>query len=43
MNQNQSIGYYTVEFNAKDLPSGLYIYKLESGNFSSIKKMILMK
>lgn len=36
-------GRYTVDFNASNLPSGVYIYKLTSGNFSSVKKMVLTK
>lgn len=36
-------GKYTVEFNAANLPSGIYIYKIQSGNFSDVKKMILTK
>jgi len=36
-------GSYTVEFNASDLPSGIYIYKLEASNFVQAKKMTLIK
>ncbi len=36
-------GNHSAEFNGKGLPSGMYIYKLQSGNHSSVKKMILMK
>ena len=42
-------GNYSESFNASDLPSGVYIYRLEvksgesSGAFTSVKKMILMK
>lgn len=36
-------GNYTVEFNAANLPSGIYLYRLSAGNFVSTKKMILMK
>ncbi len=43
VNKHQSSGKYTVEFNAKNLPSGLYIYKLQAGEFSSVKKMMLTK
>jgi len=34
---------YSVDFNASNLVSGVYFYKLMSGNFSSIKKMMLIK
>jgi hypothetical protein len=43
VNEPKNAGFYTVKFNAADLPSGMYFYKLESGNFVTTKKMILMK
>ncbi|NCQ19695.1 MAG: T9SS type A sorting domain-containing protein, partial [Ignavibacteria bacterium] len=43
VNKNYQTGNYTVEFNANDLPSGIYLYRLSAGNFVSTKKMILMK
>lgn len=36
-------GTYNVDFNGSNLPSGLYFYKLQSGNFSQTKKMLLVK
>jgi len=39
----QKAGSYEVSFNASKLASGVYIYRLESGNFSTVKKMILNK
>ncbi len=39
----QKSGQHEVSFNASDLASGIYFYKLEAGTQSSIKKMILMK
>jgi hypothetical protein len=36
-------GNYSVEFNAADLPSGIYFYTLISGNFVETKKLILLK
>ncbi|HOI30269.1 MAG TPA: two-component regulator propeller domain-containing protein [Melioribacteraceae bacterium] len=36
-------GTYNVTFNAAELSSGVYFYKLSTGNYSSIKKMILIK
>ncbi|MBK7865765.1 MAG: T9SS type A sorting domain-containing protein [Ignavibacteriales bacterium] len=39
----QKAGSYEVSFDASKLASGVYIYRLESGNFSTVKKMILNK
>lgn len=36
-------GRHTVEFNASNLPSGLYIYRLRAGSFVETQKMILLK
>ena len=38
-----SAGYHSVEFNAESLPSGVYFYQLESGKYSEMKKMVLLK
>jgi len=43
LNENLDAGNYDAAFNAENLPSGLYIYKLESAQFSNVKKMMLMK
>ena len=32
-----------VEFTAKNLPSGVYLYRIESGEFHQVKKMVLLK
>jgi hypothetical protein len=36
-------GIYNLEFNAKDLGSGTYIYRLQGENFVQVKKMLLVK
>jgi photosystem II stability/assembly factor-like uncharacterized protein len=36
-------GEYTLQFNADGLSSGVYFYKLDAGNYSVSKKMVLMK
>lgn len=38
-----SAGNYAFDFNAKNLPSGIYIYRLEANNFSAVRKMLLLK
>jgi hypothetical protein len=43
VNAEQEPGRYNVNFNASDLPSGVYFYRLEAGNFIEQKKMILIK
>jgi len=43
VNEKKSAGYYSADFNASDLPSGIYVYKLTSGNFTESKKLILLK
>lgn len=39
----KAAGYYSVIFNASNLSSGVYFYRLESPNFSQVKKMTLIK
>jgi hypothetical protein len=39
----KSAGAYTVEFNAHNLPSGIYFYKLETANQQLSKKMVFLK
>ena len=34
---------HSVTFDARNLASGLYIYRLSAGNFTSVKKMMLLK
>jgi hypothetical protein len=36
-------GKYKVNFDAKNLPSGVYFYRLEAGKFASVKKMVLVR
>jgi len=39
----QPAGYYTVEFNAGRLSSGIYLYKIETEHYSAAKKMIVIR
>lgn len=43
INNEMHAGNHEVNFNASNLSSGVYFYKLDSGAFSSIKKMMLLK
>jgi hypothetical protein len=43
VNEEKQPGYYTVDFNASSLASGFYIYRLETGGFNAVKKMIVTK
>ena len=43
VNTTMAQGHHTVSFNAANLPSGLYIYRMETPGFSASKKMLLMK
>jgi hypothetical protein len=43
VNAEYKAGYHKVDFNAGQFASGIYIYRLESKNFISIKKMVLIK
>lgn len=43
VNQNQKAGNYEVKFNANNLTSGVYFYKLTTGTNRATKKLILLK
>lgn len=43
VNKVMPAGYHSVDFNADNLPSGMYVYRIETENFVQSKKMILMK
>ena len=43
VNRQLNPGSYEVNWNAADYPSGVYFYKLTAGDFSEVKKMILLK
>lgn len=43
LNENMSAGYQSVVIDGSKLASGSYIYRLEAGNFSQVKKMTLIK
>ncbi len=43
VSEYQSSGKYEVDFDAFNLPSGIYIYRLQSGEFINSKKMVLLR
>ena len=48
VNEKQAAGSYVAKWDGKDengtvVPSGVYLYVLKAGNFTSYKKMVLMK
>ena len=43
VNRVQKAGRYDVEYNASTLSSGVYVYRIKTENFTSSKKLILMK
>jgi hypothetical protein len=43
VNEELTAGYHTIDFNGSRLSSGIYLYKLSSGEFTSTKKFVLMK
>ncbi|MBK7378649.1 MAG: T9SS type A sorting domain-containing protein [Ignavibacteriales bacterium] len=43
INEQKEPGNYQIDFNASELSSGIYYYTLTAGNFTSTKKMILVK
>jgi len=43
INKQMPLGTHTVEFSASDLPSGVYLYTIEAGDYHEVKKMIYLK
>ena len=43
VNENKPPGNYKVEFDAFNLPSGIYFYRLQSADYISTRKMLLLK
>lgn len=42
-NEFKHAGYYTVDFNGSSLASGVYFYRIQSGDFVQSKRMVLLK
>jgi len=43
VNENKSAGWHSVKFDASNLSSGLYLYRLTSESYSETKRMMLIK
>ncbi len=43
INEHKNKGNYSLQFNASNLPSGVYFYRLQAGDYLETKKMILLK
>ncbi len=41
--ENQNAGKHIVTFSAKNLASGTYYYRIKAGEFSAVKKMVILK
>jgi len=43
VNQTQGPGVYEARFEADDLPSGMYLYRLQAGEYTETRKMVLTR
>ncbi len=43
VNETKPAGSYSVSFNASNLPSGVYIYRMQAGSFTDVKKLTIIK
>jgi len=43
LDKEMKAGKYSISFNASKFTSGVYFYKIQTGNFSDVKKMLLVK
>lgn len=43
VNEFKNAGSYVVSFNGSELASGIYFYRIQAGDFASVKRMVLIK
>ncbi len=43
LNKQMPAGLLEIEFTVKDLPSGVYLYRIEAGEFQEVEKMVLIR
>jgi hypothetical protein len=43
VDEDKKAGYHLINFNANRFASGMYIYRMKSGNFTKVMKMLLIK
>ena len=43
VNERQNAGIHNLTFNGSNLPTGIYFYRLQAGNYTQTKKLILLK
>lgn len=42
-NENKQAGFHSIQFDARSLSSGMYIYRIQAANFVQVRKMLLIK
>jgi len=43
VNENRPAGFHEINFDASNLSSGMYIYRIQAGEFVETRKMTLVK
>ena len=43
VDEQMNAGYYSIQWNASNIASGIYFYKLQTEDFVNVKKMILLR